>query len=455
MLLFAVTTTEKVTLDCEYPASSLKLDVCKLAHIEGDFSNKDVVLNPRIGHPSEIKIKHVHLGRIPDSILRDHAEIKELKIKNGSVYSLEGVSQLKQLEELEMPHNNLSEISDLHLNNPVLEEISLEHNQIETVHPNAFKNTPVLKKVDLSSNKIRSLDRLVIVPTVTTLDLKENLLENIENLFNGNQNIQRIYLTGNHIQKITTSTFADCPSLFKLALDDNKIDTIENGAFDHLDSLQLLQLQKNKLHSFHISISSAYMGNLIIHDNALTELSIKLSVKGLNRKFTLEAQNNDLTEIDLPKTIFYSKIKLQNNPLTQLSLTGLKSADFLYLDNIDLSHVDLSPVLQMKDLTILSLNDTKIGPDAFKMVLQHPDVELIDVSYNPKLANFDFSQFTKGGAKLEALYLNNCGITQVNTEAVKNAFPSLKYFKVAGKEIDYAEAIRIENAVSNKGKPEF
>lgn len=455
VLCTTLTNAETVTLDCEYPAMSQKLDVCKLAHIEGDFSNKDVVFKPRVGSPNEIKIKHVHLGRIPESILRDHADIKELKIKNGSVYSLEGVNQLKQLEELELPHNNLSEISDLHLNNPLLKEISLDHNQIETVHPNAFKNTPVLKKLDLSDNKIRSLYRSVLVNTLETVDLEDNLLESIEDLFNGNSIIKRLDLKGNRIQKITTNTFAECSSLFKLILSHNKIDTVESGAFDHLDSLQLLDLGHNKLKSFHISIASEYMGNLFVKDNKLTELSIKLTVPQLKRKFTLEAQRNRLTGIDIPYTIFYNKLKLRNNPLTQFSLSDLKSVEFLYLDNIDLSNVDLSPVSEIKDLITLSLNATNIGPDVVKVLLQHPHVSMIDVSHNPKLSNFDFTQVSNGGAKLESLVMNYCGITQVNTEAVKNAFPKLNYFKIAGDSIDYEEVKRIEKAVTQRGTPEF
>lgn len=446
---------ETVTLDCEYPVTSQKLDICKLAHIEGDYSNKDVVLNPRIGNPSEIKIKHVHLGRIPASIISDHPNIKELKIKNGSIYSLDGVSQLKQLEELELPHNNLSEISEIHLSNPLLKEIDLEHNEIETIHPNAFQNTPVLKVLDLEGNKIRSLYRSVIVDTLETLDLKDNLLESIENLFNGNSNIRRIYLARNHIQKITSNTFTGCSSLFKLDLSKNEITSVEEGAFDHLESLQLLDLARNKLKSFQMTINNEYMGNLFINDNKLTSFSVKLGVPELKRKFTLEAQRNTLASVDIPK-IFYNKLKLHSNPLTQLPLTNIKSVEFFYLDNIDLSNMDLAPLSDIKDLITISLNNTNIGTDTFKSLLQHPSVKLIDVSYNPKLADFDFGQLSTGGApNLEGLIMNYCGVAQVNIEIVKNTFPKLNHFKVHGKNIGYEEAKTIEKAVSQRGTPEF
>ncbi|XP_063709310.1 leucine-rich repeat-containing protein 15-like [Culicoides brevitarsis] len=455
LFIYAASAEEKVTLDCEYPALSKKLDVCKISNVEGDFSNKEVVLNPRIGSSlTEIKIKHVHLGRIPSSIINDHASIKELKIKNGSIYSLEGVSDLKQLEELELRHNALHEIRDTSFNNPALEEINLEFNLLEVIHPDAFKNTPVLKKVELAHNLIRVLHKSLLVPSIETLNMEGNKLESIEDVFTGNQNIKRLYLTNNQITKITANTFTDCSSLFKLYLDYNQIETIENGAFDHLESLQVLQLQNNKLKTFELNIGSEYMGSLYIGNNDLTKLSVKLAIPGLKRKFTLEAHNNRLTEVDIPREIFFNKIKLRDNPIAHFAFDGIKSADFLYFDNVDLSTSDLSPLLQTQDLITISMNDSGINVEQFKTIVQHPKVQLIDVAHNPKLSELNFSEITNAGKNIEGIILNFCGLKEINVEAVKKAFPNLNYFKVQGTDIGYEEAKRIEKQVSSKSKIE-
>ena len=52
---------------------------------------------------------------------------------------------------------------------------------------------------------------------------------------------------GNKIETISRKTFIACESVWRLDLSDNKITSIEMGAFDHMTTLEKLLLSRNQI----------------------------------------------------------------------------------------------------------------------------------------------------------------------------------------------------------------
>lgn len=105
-----------------------------------------------------------------------------LKGKNiESIYQIEGLSELTNLEVLNLAKNNIIEIQGLEtLKN--LKTLSLTNNRIETIK--GLQNLTNLEELWLDKNKILIIDGLDMLKNLRRLSLRQNLIEEIEGLDN-------------------------------------------------------------------------------------------------------------------------------------------------------------------------------------------------------------------------------------------------------------------------------
>jgi len=134
-----------------------------------------------------------------DLLRQDVITLKHLTVFDRNIITLTGINQLENLEELEMPVNQISDLSPLksliklrrlqlsensitdisplqNLTN--LENLRLERNQISDITP--LQNLPKLTGLFLLLNKVTNITPLQNLTTLEDLELDENGIQNID-----------------------------------------------------------------------------------------------------------------------------------------------------------------------------------------------------------------------------------------------------------------------------------
>ncbi|XP_015119773.1 leucine-rich repeat-containing protein 15 [Diachasma alloeum] len=181
------------------------------------------------------------------------AKLEHLNIENTYLNFTRGTTfaPLGALKGLELKRCRLSEVPTKLLESmPVLEELTLEDNEITALYPNDFAPLKHLKELDLSSNEIvaiapGSFDGL---STLRVLDVSDNALPASPELFKGLRLLKELRLSKcfDH-NGFQTNVFQEVPYLEKLQVGFNNITTLTPGMFDAVLSLRELSLYGNKI----------------------------------------------------------------------------------------------------------------------------------------------------------------------------------------------------------------
>lgn len=216
-----------------------------------------------------------NLGDLLDIILENDG-IKE--IKPGAFKNLPKIYLIR------LRHNQITVIREGVFNNLSLSELNLVNNKIEYIETGALNNLPNLNILLLGNNRLTIWDPNWFVgsPKITTLNFENNFITKLPH--KSFQNIHGIHL----VNKLNIST--------SIHLNNNKIKEIEDGAFDGLDSLGWLFLQRNEINDFNAdSLGSLKQLDWIrLENNKLTCIPAKLTKIAPNVKYYLDG--NPLTE---------------------------------------------------------------------------------------------------------------------------------------------------------------
>ena len=174
----------------------------------------------------------------------------------------------------------------------VFQELFLGQNNIDFIHPFAFKGLKILHKLDISSNKLTSVPPLVDVKsTLQKLSLSRNYIKHIEDsYFDLCLNIKYIHIGFNKLTKfpsmqniaktivvfeveynnISNANFIygnNFPKLESLRLESNQIREFCPPPGDFAPRLHSLYLQINKLSMIHFPYESHRQELFVFLDN--------------------------------------------------------------------------------------------------------------------------------------------------------------------------------------------
>lgn len=165
-----------------------------------------------------------------------------LKDGNGleAVSELDGISAFSNLEELYIPHHNISDISEL-AGMKSLRILNLEENRIEDLTP--LKSLDKLEWIDLNDNRnIDNIEPLIALTKVTMLDLRMNHISDISGI-SGMVSLRKLYLSRNQIEDI--SPVAGLRNLTYLSFDGNSVSDI--SCLGSLTGLHTLTMNSNRI----------------------------------------------------------------------------------------------------------------------------------------------------------------------------------------------------------------
>ena len=129
-----------------------------------------------------------------------------------------------------------------------LRDLSLSHNQIESIDGNSFKDLTKLGQLDLEHNKIKMIDPnwLKSLGTLRELSMSYNQIETLdEQVFDNLQNLREISLSFNSISTVPANLLKHNLKLLSILLSANEIETISSTMFNHLRNLTYVDLQNN------------------------------------------------------------------------------------------------------------------------------------------------------------------------------------------------------------------
>uniref|UniRef100_A0A3P9KWV7 LRRCT domain-containing protein n=1 Tax=Oryzias latipes TaxID=8090 RepID=A0A3P9KWV7_ORYLA len=216
---------------------------------------------------------------------------------------------------------NITSITEEHLKvTPLLQELHLYGNQLQSLSPHLLRGLPHLLNLDLTENKLRHLPANVFSHApLHGLVLKNNLIEEARgDWLPENSSLTWLDLSGNLLTRIPTALLQRLPNLENLDLSNNHLQEIPVHCLDGLAKLERLNLQDNKLHSLDASSfqSMPSLTVLFLARNKLSHLPGNL-FHGLSRLTHLSLYGNQLSRI--PVGLFDPLASLEER---SLDLTG-------------------------------------------------------------------------------------------------------------------------------------
>jgi protein NUD1 len=172
--------------------------------------------------------------------------LEELDVSDNQISQLNGAPQT--IRHLRITHNYLSDLTAWgHLSN--LQYIDVSNNEIESL--SSFKYLVHLRGLRADNNKIKSLDGIGNLDGLLSLRLRGNLVESVD--FNDTKLrlLSDLDLNGNRIRDVQNLHVLN--SLSSLNLEDNDICMIETSTSQELLALKYLKLSGNNLESIDVS----------------------------------------------------------------------------------------------------------------------------------------------------------------------------------------------------------
>lgn len=200
---------------------------------------------------------------------------------------------------------------------PNLKSLHVYFSSNKGIPPGTFARLPVLLDLTLENQELIRIGRGVFNPlkSAKRLNLRMDRIEEIESsAFDGMANLFGLFLDFNSLKRIDPDWFRDCPSLSIISLKGNLLGEIPEGAFKNL------RTPKRRL-------------ELILTDNNLRSVD-RGAFEGLDGLEVLRLDNNFIREISgvhFTSVKLIRKLDLRNNYLDDCDVVNFDRIKELYV----------------------------------------------------------------------------------------------------------------------------
>lgn len=157
-----------------------------------------------------------------------------------------------RLTRLDLSNNFIRQLYTLAL--PYLKQLDLSSNQLDLISERAFENLAQLEELNLSRNELNNnlgsnSKALQSISRLKTLDISVNGLSNdaVERFLRNKPALDQLKMTGNALTRLSHNLFKESGDLRSITIDNNQISVIEQGTFEPLSRLEMLNLAKNNI----------------------------------------------------------------------------------------------------------------------------------------------------------------------------------------------------------------
>ncbi|ETN75414.1 leucine Rich repeat-containing domain protein [Necator americanus] len=351
-----------------------------------------------------------------------------LKHNNLSVIPAWALTYLHHLQVLRLDGNRISHVrantfDETQLNN--LHFLHLDNNQISFIPNMAFARLRLIV-LTLSNNRITHLEKMSLPPSLSILELRNNLLTQIPYLaLKDKIALQVLDLDGNNISMLHSNSEVHFKNEIRLVLRNNKIRSLTSTSFKSFRKFKELDLSYNQISSVH---PTAFDGISQIKALDLSYNSIAFIARG-----TLKNLAKNLEKLNLEENIFHTLpdalMDLRN--LTHLNLNGNK-----------LTKLNEEAVEGLRDALVelsLAYNRLKMVPTNLlngMSRLQHLDLSKNNIKSLHRLA---FGTFDGTGTSLIHLNLAGNQLKVIEDPGVFLYMTSLAYLDLSYNQLDEIE----------------
>ncbi|KAL3972804.1 cytoplasmic tRNA 2-thiolation protein 1 [Sarotherodon galilaeus] len=228
-----------------------------------------------------------------------------------------------RLRRLDLSNNFIRQLHTLEL--PYLEQLDLSNNQLDLISEGLFGNLVRLEQLNLSRNELNNnlgnnSKALQSLSGLKDLDISMNGLSDFaaEHYLRNKSSLNQLKMTGNALTRLSHKLFTESKSLRAIAIDDNLISEIEEGTFESLIQLEVLNLAKNNLaHICDFKLRQVKFLNLSRNS---VEFFVTHEDSGLYRLEVLDLSHNKLLYFPIvPKMNRLRYLYLQNNMIGSLN----------------------------------------------------------------------------------------------------------------------------------------
>ncbi|CAI4226387.1 unnamed protein product [Auanema sp. JU1783] len=381
-----------------------------------------------------------------------------LKHNNLSVIPAWALTYLHQLQFLHLENNRITHVrpntfDETQLNS--LQFLHLDHNKLKIIPNLSFQRLRLIV-LTLANNRILEIEKMSLPPTLSFLDLRNNLLTGIpflalkdlgdlqtiniegnnitllgfhqevqfkneinvilrnnkirwldENSFRSFRKMKELDLSYNQIERIHQSSFETVSTIRNLDLSYNQIAYIPHGTFKNFaKNMEKLNLEENIIHTLPDALRDLHsLSHLNLNGNKLNKLDPN-SLHGVKKTITeLLLAYNQLKEI--PTALLNGMEKLQHLDLSKNKIESIEKLAFGTFDGTGTSLI----ILNLAGNNIRNISD----PGVF---LYMSTLAYLDLSYN-SIEHLGPKAFEKLPG-LEKLFLQNNKLKNFPLSALYN-----------------------------------
>lgn len=305
-------------------------------------------------------------GLITQELVGNPVKVQYLYLSSNNIERLE-LKNLTYIQYLFLNYNNLKNLSNETIRAlSSINYIDLSNNKFDYLGILAWKN---VQNFYIRNNMLKEIQtkNLEFASTLVEFDASYNLIEKVQ--MPDLDQLRKLDLTKNKIREIKKYHFMSLKNLVELHLDYNLISKIETKSFDKNIKLQILLLNNNMLTTTPDISKLTQLGNLNLNDNRIVSLP--------NNAF-----ERNISEAD----IIYSKIEinLNGNNITSFSSKTFCSqytyslgfmGVSIYFDDLNKMNMCLLEQLSSDDTNIYSSKKANCDYKAFSKL---HNIDLID-----------------------------------------------------------------------------
>lgn len=330
-------------------------------------------------------------------------DLRVLDLSRNELTSLPenwSVAKLRRLQQLNLEHNNITEISGEALAGlPSLRIFNISYNQLHVLPNGLFAGARDFQEIHLQHNRLFEIPRGLFhkLEQLLILDLSGNQLSShhIDNgTFSGLIRLIVLNLAHNALTRIDAKTFRDLYFLQILDLRNNSIGFIEDNTFLPLYNLHTLNLAENRLHTINDELFDGLfvLSKLTLNNNLISSI-----------ESSAFKNCSDLKELDL------STNQLQDIPSAIQNLSMLRTLD---LGENQITEINIGAFRNLNQLTGLRLIDNQIGNITKEMFTDLPRLSVLNLAKN-RIQLIERGSFESNN-EIEALRLDRNFINDIN-----------------------------------------
>ncbi|CAF1045213.1 unnamed protein product [Brachionus calyciflorus] len=283
------------------------------------------------------------INSLPANVFSSLSLLEQFEMTNCNLNSIDSTSfnGLINLKRLILAYNDLVYIQPESFFDLLKLEVAVfSFNKLEHIHQDTFKNQKNLKRLNLKANNLNQVDKKLFINLINLeqIIISVNSLISIDNIFENNKNLQRIMMHSNKLQQLTKFSFKGLEKIFSIDLANNLIETIDEEAFNEIQTLKYLDMSKNHLRSLGKNVFNnlTNLDELILSKNLITTLDPDLFEKNVNLKL-LRVDFNQIISLnpDIIKhlnsllEISCNTISINNMKELQEKIISLNKSSFL------------------------------------------------------------------------------------------------------------------------------